>query len=570
MSAARDRRAPRAVRRVLAALVLLAVLAGCASLPRSGPVRAAAPEPPASDAVALVAYGPTPDAEPEAIVQGFLRAVAGGAGDEFTVAREFLAGPVSQTWNPRAQVRLYAARDELEISQAADGAVRVSVLAAASVDGQGRYTEAAPDTTIELDFSLARGLDGQWRIADLEDGILLSPAVFDAQYVQHAIYFLSQDRESLVPETRWFPERHAATSVVRGVLDGPSPWLAPGVVSAVPIGTSLTVDSVSILDGAAQIDLSAEVLAASVPQRAYILAQLQASLRAVRGVQSVRVTVAGSPFEVDGTVPTLLRNPYVTANPVVVSGVELFRFNGFDLTTLADTVPMEGMEPNNPAVPYESSPGPVVVLDGPDRLVTVPTTQSPAVVLLEGTGLVRPSIDRLGWVWTTPTRSDGALRAVRENGTVAQVDATWLAGNDVHSVRISRDGARAVVIWSSQGASAVEVAAVVRDTDGTPLALGEPVRLGEVLSSATVAAWVDEQTVAVLGQSGTDEVPSVHLLPIGGPTTDLPAVSGATTIAAGTGDRTLVLGTAEGELYERNGLGWSLAVTAVHDPAYPG
>src|SRR5690606_8050426 len=147
-------------------------------------------------------------------------------------AREFLAGPISQRWNPRAQVRVYAARDELVISEAANGAVRVSVLAAASVDAQGRYTEAAPDTPIELDFSLARGLDGQWRIADLEDGILLSPAVFDAQYVQLPVYFLSHDREALVPETRWYPQRLAATSVVRGVLAGPSPWLAPGVITA--------------------------------------------------------------------------------------------------------------------------------------------------------------------------------------------------------------------------------------------------------------------------------------------------------------------------------------------------
>src|SRR5699024_10026336 len=149
----------------LAAAVTAAVLtaAGCVSLPDSGPVNAADPVPQAGSSVALLAYGPTPDATANQIVQGFLRAVAAGAGDEFAVAREYLAGPAAETWNPRAQVRVYTARD-ITYSQAEDGAVRASAVADASVDAQGRYTEASPDSVIELDFTLARTADGQWRI----------------------------------------------------------------------------------------------------------------------------------------------------------------------------------------------------------------------------------------------------------------------------------------------------------------------------------------------------------------------------------------------------------------------
>ncbi|MFC4556022.1 LpqB family beta-propeller domain-containing protein [Georgenia faecalis] len=557
--------------RLAAVLTLVALLlTGCASLPRSGPVVAGDPDLPDSDGVALVAYGPAPDAEPQAIVQGFLRAVAAGAGDEFTMAREFLAGPVSHTWNPRAQVWVHAARDEIAISQAADGTVRASATAVASIDAEGRYTEAAPDTTVDLDFSLVRGADGQWRIVDLEDGILISPADFDAQYAQLPVYFLTADREALVPETRWFSEQHAATAVVRGLLEGPSPWLAAGVTSAIPVGTRLTVDSVSVLEGIAEVDLSPEVLAAEPEQRGLVMAQLEASLRSVSSVQAVRVTVAGSPFELEEPVPVLVRNPYVTANPVVVSADELLRFNGLDVVPVSGALPMPDARLRAPALPYENAEGPMVVLDGTDRLVTVATTEAAPVVLVESPDLVAPTVDRHGWVWTSPRSSDGALVAARENGATVPVEASWLAGSDILSLRVSREGARAVIVRESEGASHVEIAAVVRDRDGTPRALGDPVRLGEVLTSASAVTWVDEETVAVLGTSGTDEAPSVHLLTVGGPTTDLPAVERATTVTAGTGDRTLLLGTSDGQLFERNGLGWSLAVTAVADPAYPG
>lgn len=102
------------------------------------------------------------------------------------------------------------------------------------------------------------------------------------------------------------------------------------------------------------------------------------------------------------------------------------------------------------------------------------------------------------------------------------------------------------------------------------MTLGDPVPVGEVLTSATVATWVDEQTVAVLGTSGGDPTTAVHLVTIGGPTTVLPAIENATRVTAGTGDRTIVVGTAEGELYERNGLGWTLALTGAYDPTMPG
>lgn len=563
----RATRSPRRPRLVAALVAAVLVLVGCAGIPDSGPVNAADPVLPEDSSVALIAYGPTPGATANQIVQGFLRAVAAGGGDEFAVAREYLAGPAAQTWNPRAQVRVFTARD-ITYSQAEDGAVRASATADASVDAQGRYTEAAPDTQIDLDFTLARTRDGQWRIVDLDDGILISPADFTAQYGQYRLYFLSGDNQALVPETRWYPDRGAATLIARHLLEGPSPWLAGGVATAVPTGTRIVEDSVTVTDGVAHLDLSSEPLSTDVAQRTLMVAQLQASLRSVPAIQSVNVTVGGSPLPVEADQPALLRNPYVTGNPVVIAEGQPQRFTGSGL------VPLDGAglaaEPRMPALPYDDTAGRPVVLDGTDRLVTLPGDDGGGVILTTGDDLVAPSIDRHGWIWTTPRVSDGSVQAFLPNGRASTVSTSWLDGVTVLSLRVSRDGTRAIVVWESDGVSHVEVAAVLRESDGRPVAIGEPVRIGESLTTALAVTWVDEQTVGVLGTGGADSAPAVHLVTIGGPTTELPAVADATSVAAATGDRTLVVGTAAGDLYERNGLGWTLAATDVYDPAYPG
>ncbi len=550
-----------------AVTAVVLALAGCVSLPDSGPVTAADPAPPPGGSVSLIAYGPSAGATPTQIVQGFLRAVAAGGGDEFSVAREYLAGPAVQSWNPRSQVRIYTARD-VTYTETDVGAIRASAVAAASVDSQGRYTQAAPDTRVDVDFTLARTADGEWRIVDLDDGILVSPAVFESQYDQYSLYFLSPDNEALVPETRWYPDRSAPSLIVRHLLEGPSPWLAGGVVSAFPPGTRTTEDSVTVSEGTARVSLSAEVLSADEDQQALMLIQLLESLRTVPALVSVQALVGDTQMVVEGELPDLLRNPYISASPLVIAEGQPQRFTGGELTPLMGA----GLaaDPRVPALPYDDAPGRPVALDGTDRLVTLPDGNDTGMVLAEGTDLVAPSIDRFGWTWTTPRVSDGTVQAYQPNGASSSVTASWLEDATVRALRISRDATRALVVRENDGVVQAEVAAVMRDPDGRPVSLGDPVVICEMLVTAGDATWVDEQTVAVLGTSGADTTTAVHLVTIGGPTTVLPAIEGATRVVAGTGDRSLIVGTEDGSLYERNGLGWTLTGSDVYDPTLPG
>ena len=159
----------------------------------------------------------------------------------------------------------------------------------------------------------------------------------------------------------------------------------------------------------------------------------------------------------------------------------------------------------------DDAPGRPVALDGTDRLVTLPDGNDTGMVLAEGTNLVAPSIDRFGWTWTTPRVSDGTVQAYQPNGAASSVTASWLEDASVRALRISRDATRALVIRENDGVVQAEVAAVMREPDGRPVSLGDPVVICEMLVSAGDATWVDEQTVAVLGTSGADTTTAVLL-----------------------------------------------------------
>jgi hypothetical protein len=202
--------------------------------------------------------------------------------------------------------------------------------------------------------------------------------------------------------------------------------------------------------------------------------------------------------------------------------------------------------------------------------VTVPPAGAPTTLLSGQTPLTPPSFDRHGWVWTAPTGGNALVHALRTDAARVDIAADWLAGRQIRSLRVSRDGARALVVSAREGDVVVEVAAVVRDTNGTPTSLTEPLRIAQRVTDGGPAAWVDQQTVAVLGRSGSSDARTVVLAPVGGATTPLPAVDGAVALASGKGDRLLFVCTSDGELFERSGVGWTATVGGVSDPTFPG
>lgn len=556
----------------LTGLVLVA-LVGCVGIPTSGPVGTGGVVVDEPGVAIQLPADPVIDADPAEIVRGFLLAGAAGLADDFVVARKFLQPAASADWDPRAGVVLYPEQSVGPVvEEQPGGAVVVTVPVAATVDDAGRYTEAAQGALPEeLTFTLRRDRANQWRIVELEDGVVMGASSFAGLFRRVPVYFATRDRTHLVPDVRWFPAADATTLAVSALLWGPSPWLRDAVTSGAPDGARLLTESVPVTDeGVAQVDLEEVPSLPGQADRNLLQAQLRATLDRVP-VNDVDVTVAGLPWS-ESSVPVLQRDPAPGDGPYVLTEDALAVLDQDGVQLLDDAPSLEGLEARSPAVGPEDATL-RVVLAGRGRLMLLPVDAPEPVELFAGTDLIAPSIDRFGWVWTGEKVSAGRLTAVSAIGETLDVDAGWLQGRTIRSLRVARDGARVAIIsvGPSPADVVIDVAAVVRDEDGSPRLIGaEPIAVGAAMRDATELAWVDEVTLAVLGLSGDLVVPAVHLVPIGGPTRALTLIQGTTGLAAGRTERALYIVDTEGVLLVRQGNQWRPVADGVRDPVFPG
>lgn len=555
--------------RVVVVIAALAVLTGCASLPTSGPVSTAQPEIPTEYGVDVLAGGPQAGQSPSEIVDGFLQAARFGLSDDFNVAGSYLTESARTQWSPLDRVYLYSAASDLEIALRDDGGVSVSVAPIAMIDGAGHYVPMDDTATYTVDFSLVRVAE-DWRIAELDDAVLIDDLTFEQTYVAVPLSFPSLDNASLVPDLRWFPHQNRVEYTVRELLEGPSGWLAPGVATAFPPGTTLGGDGVSLDENVVHVDLSSEVGALSTEERSLMLAQLRASLAALPEVSIVEVTVEGEPLDVADAREFLV--PQSVNSPLMLQDNVLVRWTGSELAVIDDSPEFQDSSPRYPAVPYaESSAPPVVIADG-DELRTVAPESGDAVTLLRGNDLTPPSYDRNDWIWTSDGESTGVLHAVDPNGTYVEIGTPWLAGREMLHVRVSSSGNRVVLVSRAAegGAATLEVAVVLRDRAGRPLSLGDPFELESGLSSIADVTWVDATTVAVLGAESVDPGNRLYMVSIGGPVKSRPQLADAVSLTSSRNERSIMSATSDGRLFQRTGSGWRELVAGVRDPAFSG
>ncbi|ABS05276.1 LpqB family beta-propeller domain-containing protein [Kineococcus radiotolerans] len=577
-------RAWPALARVLApALVPVALLAGCGGVPRSSDVVSGSPveEDPRAGLLQVLPDGPEDDAGAVDVVRGFLLAAA-SAEDDHAVAREFLGPAAAQSWRPDAGTTIVAADPGLALLQQDGDSAVVAVTAAvqARVDAAGRYAEEPPGTTLTSSLHLSR-VGGRWRVTDPADGVVLTALDASRTLRPFPVYFATAGPSPrLVGDVRWFGyDSSTATRVVAALLQGPSPWLAPGVSTGAPAGTGLRVGTVPVEagTGTATVDLSDAVLGADPAERGLLLSQLRASLSGLPGVDDVQVTVDGAELtRAPGAAGADVPRSAVVADPRLVAlGPEgLSRHDGDRLRPVAGTGP--GLDlagaAAHPAAAADASAF-AVLTDG-GRTLRVQRPGGELEVAVGGQGvLAPPSIDRFGWLWTAPATAGAAPLVVptaAPETPAAQVVPPAEGLGSVQRVRVSRDGARLLVVGrDAAGVAHVRVHGIVRDAGGKPLRLGVGTAdlvpgAGEVLD----AAWlVEDELVVLVRPPGADPVPV--LAEVSGPSTPLPAVPGAVAVAGGWTDRDVVVGTADGRLLSRSGADW-IAVATGRDPAYPG
>ncbi|MDQ1295388.1 MAG: LpqB family beta-propeller protein [Actinomycetota bacterium] len=464
--------------------------------------------------------------------------------------------------------------------------VRARARMVATVDAAGCYRQAQTEETVTRTFRLVIS-EGQWRINSLDDGTFVSQGNFGYVFQSRPVYFADPSRNWLVPDVRWFPVSEPSatpTYLVSALLDGPSPWLRDAVVTGAPAGTGLTVGAVAVdSNGVAAVDLTEEALTADAESRLLLVAQLKATLERPTAVLDVRVTsvsvtVEQTRFDTpssseDRSQDSRVRfrtDPTIDGRPVAIdSRGRIVRLTEGKAVVQPQLEALQGASSSWPAVSYGGDA--YAVLSRGRLLHAVPGESTAFVVHTSPTGksdsLTPPSFDPLGWLWTARADGPGTVLAGEDQQKAHEVRADWLEGLVIRSLRISRDGARAVVVTQAGGRSRLWVAGVLRDDHGYPRALGTPLQLVPDLRTARGAAWADESHVVVLGQlDKSGEKP--WTVEVSGTVEGLAPLSGAQSVTVGNGPDAIYLGTRTGTA-ERTLSSWT-QLPGLRWPSVPG
>lgn len=537
--------------------VLAIVLTACAGLPTSGKVNyglSTADAPDSEDVTFLLPDSPQPGATPEQIVEGFIRAGSGpGLGARWERAREFLTPDFADVWDPGAGVTVDVFEDRV-YTEPSEGVVSLSLTAAATVDAKGVYerSELAAQT---LPFELEQ-VDGEWRISAAFDGVVLDREQFPRVFHNYSLTYFDPSWQFLVPDTRWFPTTNAVREVAFRLVNDPrSEWLAESVVSAFPEGVEVLA-VVPQAGNSYEIDLSVAALSADASTLDRMYTQLRSSL-ATAGVSDVELTVQSAPIDVD---TVAVRSTRIQGAPLVL--VE----EGFGFLVGDELEPVQGI---SEAV---EDLAPVAVQLGADRTMAAARLAGGEVarirddatfdVIDSRPGLVDPSIDPFGMVWTVPRNQPSAVKVHLVDG-LAPIDVVnaFPGATSVSSLTVSRDGTRVAAVVTAGGRAALWVAGVVRDPDLVPIRLGDPVALGPVVGTGRGAAWLDDLSVGVL--SGDAEGTTVLEQVVGGTSSSSSAPAGMVAIAGGTSLSSARLRADDGTLSVKRGTSWQPTATGV-------
>lgn len=545
------RRRPRAV---VLALALVALLAGCAGLPTSGPVTAGEPIGEAADApdFSFNPDPPPPDASPEQIVLGFL-AAGSGPRENWGTARQYLSRDAREVWQPTARATIDFVADRTP-TVLGDGRVSVSVTPEASVDATGALTleDATPRS---LEFGLVQE-DGQWRISEAPDGVVLDRARFQAVFREYSVMYFDPTWTYLVPDRRWFPATNAATHITEALVDGqPTPWLAAAVVTAFPDNLELASRAVPVENGIAQVPLSRSVLGIGADTRDRMLTQLEASLQTA-GILSAQMLVDDAPVEARGAT---VRSIAVDQRPLVVVD------DGFGFLSGETLEPIPGLSP------IVADLDPVAVQVDADRSEAAVRSASGAVLraaddgsfvtLDQRSGLVDPTIDPFGYVWSVPEGAPSGLTAYDRAGVGIPFPDAWPGATQVTAIDVSRDGTRLAALVRDGTRPALWVAGILRDADGVPVGLGERETIATLPGVGRDIGWVDGATVSILAQDGEGE--SVITQSIGGFGEAVAAPAGAVSIAGANQQTAIRVLDADGTLFFRRGVTWPVIASQV-------
>ncbi len=544
------------MKRLVAALSIL-LLSGCATLPteidiKSGP-ELVAPE--QNELSYYTPTGPTEGASSQEIVSGFLAAGTGPQND-YAVARQYLTAEFAQRWNPESGVVI---RTGVPVFQASGDTLQtVEIGVGARVDEQGRYVDAEAGERTSLRFQLVKE-SGEWRIASAPNLTVVTSPVFSVVFSAFPVYFLDSNQSKLVPDLRWFPTRASTgTKLVNALLAGPSDWLAEAVTTAVPNGTKLTIDAVSVQQGVAKVDFDSTALNASAIERRLMLTQLRSTLLQLAGVIDVSVSINNSPQEI---VPTQLQSA-ISGGPVFIA-----RDSGVYRVNAGDSAPLGGTSnflASNEISKFAVTSGGNRVAFATEKGVFETTTSGlniRSAKVSDHKGLVELFYDDWGYLWLIPADFNEPLTLISAQGESRNL--TDGAKTNRLGYRVSSEGVRVARILESENGSEVSVHGVMRDSRGWPIRLVGDLSVNNVLGDAIAITWQQNAILRVLERT-TSGLTALSDYPVTGPRNQLtmPPVAGSEITEGPSGLSTYML-TEQNEVWVLTGTAWRRLTSGV-------
>lgn len=556
---------------IVALILLLTLLSACSSIPTAGPVGTIEATAEAETGARFVNNPPPPreGASAGEILSGFL--VAGiGVAEDYRVARSYLTPALAEDWEPEEEITIY--RSDFKISSTpTEGELQLQLEVAGYIDAAGIRRNVGPGTTESMTVKMEQ-VQGEWRVAEIPSGIMISTTDAENLLQPHELYFYSSGYRYWVPDVRWFVTRQGiATNIVKALIDGPAPYLQGAVTSAFPENAALAVESVPIESGTATIDFTQDILTSTDNlRRQQMEQQLRVTMTGLNTVNSVELR-AGQPipFEIDPDLVLPEQDPAVPSRQIVISENELAFFEGGQLTPVDDVPSIAAFDPIDPAMSYD---GRNYAFLNDERTELMATGEGQAVrTVTAGSNLTAPSYDPSNWIWTAGT-ADGRsyVRAIPPGGSASnaiEVLAPWLGNRTISEIRISRDGARALIVAQQSGQSQLLLSGVSRSEDGVPQTLSEPISLNPA-GAIDTAKWVTETSV-VVADTSKDAAVVATLIPFASDPDEFVPLKGLQHLSAGTGASNVFAQSGD-SIYGVVGNTWTDQGVVARDPSFAG
>jgi hypothetical protein len=172
----------------------------------------------------------------------------------------------------------------------------------------------------------------------------------------------------------------------------------------------------------------------------------------------------------------------------------------------------------------------------------------------ERPGLVAPSLDPVGFVWSARTANGASIRAFDFAGTAYEIRTNLASDARIAAMKVSRDGARMLLALETSTGPRLMVKGIVRE-GSVPVALtAETLQFPIPDTQPIDAAWVDERSVALLADETSGR--TVTRFDLGGPREPLGIAAGGSSIAGGNGGVGGLRVLADGVLQQRRGTSW--------------